>query len=239
MARTRAKPWSEILTEFRKRHGDRYDYSQVEYVNLSEKITIGCQQHGAFAQRSYCHLQGHGCPRCKYERVSANQRLTLDEILFRFHRCHGDRYDYSRVVQVRNCGHKVTIRCVRHGSFRQSVADHASGRGCPACRESRGERRLAKVLQQLGFDFVREMRFRSCRDVKPLPFDFFIPAENTLIEYDGAQHSVPSKRFNLPVIRKHDSIKTDWARRRGFSLIRISHEQYDHIPVILKSALAP
>lgn len=83
------------------------------------------------------------------------------------------------------------------------------------------------------------MRFRSCRDVKPLPFDFYIPAEKTLIEYDGAQHSVPSKRFNLPVIRKHDAIKTDWARRRGFSLIRISHEQYDHIPVILKSALAP
>lgn len=238
MAQTRTRPWHEILVEFRERHGDRYDYSQVEYVNLSRKIAIVCPQHGPFVQRPYCHLQGHGCPHCKYERFSANQRLTLDEILSRFHQAHGERYDYSRVVQVRNCGHKVTICCLEHGSFRQSVSDHASGRGCPTCRESRGERRVARVLEMLGVPFVRQQRFPSCRDVKPLPFDFFVPSESSLIEYDGAQHIVPSKRFNLPIIRRHDAIKTDWAQQRGLSLIRISHEQYGQIPKILGAAFA-
>lgn len=233
MAQTRTRPWREILAKFRRRHGDRYDYSQVEYVSLSRKITIACPEHGPFAQRPYCHLKGHGCPRCKCEALATDQRLTRDGILDRFQRVHGDRYDYRHVTPVRNVGSKVLIVCRSHGPFCQSVQDHARGRGCPVCRESRGERRVAQALEELGVPFVRQQRFSTCRDSKPLPFDFFIPSEQLLIEFDGAQHVIPSKRFNLPVIRKHDAIKTDWARRRGLSLIRIPHTDYDQIPKIL------
>ena len=238
MAKTRTRPWHEILVEFRERHGDRYDYSRVEYVNLSRKVTIVCREHGPFEQRPYCHLQGHGCPQCKYERLSANQRLTREEMLSRFRRVHGDRYDYSRVIQVRNCACQVTIVCPHHGPFRQSVSSHASGRGCAACQESRGERRIAHELNRLGLPYVREQRFATCRDVKPLPFDFFLPTENALIEYDGTQHFVPAKRFNIALIQKHDAIKTEWAARHGQRLIRIPYHCFSQIPEILATTLS-
>lgn len=82
---------------------------------------------------------------------------------------------------------------------------------------------------------MREQRFPSCRDIKPLPFDFFVPAENSLIEYDGAQHFVESERFDLAKIQRHDAIKTEWARRHDLPLIRIPYDRYDTIPDILKT----
>jgi very-short-patch-repair endonuclease len=233
MAKSRARPWGDVLQQFREVHADRYDYSQVRYANLTRKITIVCREHGPFRQRPYCHAAGHGCPRCKYERFSAAQRLSLEEILQRFREVHGDRYDYSRVVQVKNCTHQVTIVCSAHGPFRQSVAHHARGAGCPACGESRGERRVARTLDRLGRAYIREKRFDTCRDVRPLPFDFFLPAERTLIEYDGRQHFVESDRFDLVAIQRHDAIKTDWAQRHGMRLLRIPYHRFHAIPQIL------
>lgn len=236
-ARHRATPFAQVLAAFRQRHGNRYDYGQVQYVNLSRKITILCPQHGPFEQRPYCHAAGHGCPRCKYEGFSAAQRLTLAEILHRFAKVHGDRYDYRHVTSVRNVLCKPLILCRQHGPFRQSVLKHAAGQGCPACRESHGERRVRFALEEMGLPYVREMRFSSCRDQKPLPFDFFVPSRRYLIEYDGPQHYVPSARYDLATIRRHDAIKDAWALNRGFSLIRIPYGRFRDIPDILRAAL--
>lgn len=45
-------------------HGDKYDYSKVEYINASTKICIICPEHGEFWQTPMAHLRGHGCPKC-------------------------------------------------------------------------------------------------------------------------------------------------------------------------------
>ena len=57
-----------------KTHGDRYDYSKVEYVNAKTKVCIICRQHGEFWQDPSKHIKGRGCPKCRKshleERVS-------------------------------------------------------------------------------------------------------------------------------------------------------------------------
>lgn len=45
-------------------HKGKYDYSMVDYRSCREPITIICPKHGAFHQKPYAHLQGHGCPFC-------------------------------------------------------------------------------------------------------------------------------------------------------------------------------
>ena len=45
-------------------HGDKYDYSKVEYVNRQKKVCIICPKHGEFYQSPESHVQGHGCIRC-------------------------------------------------------------------------------------------------------------------------------------------------------------------------------
>lgn len=45
-------------------HGNRYDYSKVNYVNQNTKIEIVCPEHGSFYQIPSSHLRGSGCPIC-------------------------------------------------------------------------------------------------------------------------------------------------------------------------------
>ena len=46
------------------KHGDKYDYSLVDYDGCREYIKVVCPEHGVFEQVPYYHLAGNGCPDC-------------------------------------------------------------------------------------------------------------------------------------------------------------------------------
>lgn len=46
-------------------HGNKYDYSKVDYKNTKTKVCIICPEHGEFWQTPCAHMQGQGCPQCK------------------------------------------------------------------------------------------------------------------------------------------------------------------------------
>ena len=69
----------EFIEKAKKIHGDRYDYSKVDYKNNREDVIIGCLIHGDFPQRPDGHLQGHGCPKCTHI-VSKPSQEWLDSI---------------------------------------------------------------------------------------------------------------------------------------------------------------
>jgi hypothetical protein len=50
-----------IANEFKKVHGNKYDYSKFKYSNNKTNSTIICSQHGEFLQSPWTHLKGHGC----------------------------------------------------------------------------------------------------------------------------------------------------------------------------------
>ena len=54
----------EWIALARKVHGNKYDYSKVEYLNNKVKVSIICPIHGEFTERPSHHLDGHGCSRC-------------------------------------------------------------------------------------------------------------------------------------------------------------------------------
>jgi hypothetical protein len=53
-----------FITKAKKIHGDKYDYSKVNYVDSKTKVCIICPEHGEFWQRPDMHLSGHLCPFC-------------------------------------------------------------------------------------------------------------------------------------------------------------------------------
>ena len=59
-----------------ERHGDRYDYSLVEYKNISSKVSIICKEHGIFIQNSKNHRDGQGCPKCYGNRNLAKKEFV-------------------------------------------------------------------------------------------------------------------------------------------------------------------
>lgn len=72
------------LEEFIKRaqevHGDKYDYSRVEYKSARDYVNIICPRHGVFRQRAYIHLNGSGCIKC----VKASKRSKGEKELFEY-----------------------------------------------------------------------------------------------------------------------------------------------------------
>ena len=108
-------------------HGNRYDYSQVEYVNNRTYVTIICREHGSFPQTPDSHFAKHGCPDC-----AGLKPLTTETFIERAIAVHGDRYDYSQVEYVNNKTY-VTITCPEHGPFPQKPNSHLATQGCPDC----------------------------------------------------------------------------------------------------------
>ena len=137
------KTKEEFIKEARKVHGDKYDYSKIEYVNNATKVTIICPKHGhdEFWQTPKSHLQGHGCPKCANESNGERCRSSKEDFIKKTRKEHGDKYDYSKVEYV-NCDTKVCINCREHGEFWQTPNNHINGSGCPKCDvENRSDKR--------------------------------------------------------------------------------------------------
>lgn len=62
----------EIIEEFKKIHGDVYDYRNVIYTKGLDKVNIICKQHGEFNQTPKRHKSGEGCPKCGIIKSSTN-----------------------------------------------------------------------------------------------------------------------------------------------------------------------
>jgi len=122
-----------FIERSRLAHGDRYDYSQAQYINNLLPIVIICPSHGPFMQRAAHHMDGHGCPRCKADLTIARCTDTLDSFIVKARTVHGETYDYSSVSYTRS-NQRVEIICPTHGPFWQTPNSHVSSKsGCPKC----------------------------------------------------------------------------------------------------------
>ena len=116
----------EFIERAKKVHGDKYDYSKVEYVNAKTKVCIICPIHGEFYIKPHNLLNSKGCYKCGRESSGSKQSLTTEEFIKRARKIHGDKYDYSKVEYVNN----HTDICIIHpkyGEFFQSPSTHLKG----------------------------------------------------------------------------------------------------------------
>jgi len=122
----------ELIEYYKQVHGDKFDYSKVNYVNSTTKITVICKIHGEFGINPKHHKNGVGCKKCYFESKS----IKKSEFLIRAINHFGDIYDYTHfeVLPARN--EKVPIKCKTHNIvFLQEPRNHMRGHtGCPQCK---------------------------------------------------------------------------------------------------------
>ena len=224
------KTTEEFIVESKKIHGNEYDYSLVKYVDEHTKVNIVCKKHGIFSQRPYGHTDEKGCPKC------SGKNKTTEDYINQVKLIHGDKYDYSLAEYIDNKT-KIKIICEKHGVYEQMPYDHIDGCGCPRCNESKGELVITNYLKTNGFVFIREKGFDDCRNINKLPFDFYLPNHNALIEYDGLHHYKPLDYFGgVEGFKKQqlrDNIKNEYAKNNNINLLRIRFDEYKNINEIL------
>lgn len=122
----------QFIEKARSVHGDKYDYSLVNYSAWDKEVLIICPKHGEFNQRSNTHLNGSGCQSCAKESRTKKKVIPFSEFERRANHLHNNTYTYIESSYVRVID-KLTIVCPLHGEFRQTGNKHLCGRGCPKC----------------------------------------------------------------------------------------------------------
>ena len=127
------KTKTTLIEDFKKAHGDYYNYDKVEYVKGISSVIITCPIHGDFPQTPNSHKAGKGCSKCKvFKAKETFIKKANKNLIFDFNRIHNNFYSYDNVVYEKS-SLRVIITCPIHGDFPQTPNRHKLGKGCPDC----------------------------------------------------------------------------------------------------------
>ena len=197
-----------------------------EYIDSNTPILHHCliDEHKWKASPSHT-LRGTGCPKC-----GGSLKLTNEEFVAKLAQVNPD----IEALEEYNGGkNKIAFRCKIDGHVWETRPDGTlDGKGCPKCQETKGEKSIRHWLEDQKIEYVYQKTFDDCKDKKVLPFDFYLPDHNILIEYDGEQHFEPIDFAGrgeewalqqLKITQRHDNIKNIYCQQNNIRLLRIPY----------------
>lgn len=202
----------EWIEAVKRVHGEKYDYSKVEYKKSSEKVCVICPNHGEYYITPNHHLRGVGCPKC-----GGSFKSNTDSFIKRAGKVHDNYYDYSKVNYI-NSKTNVCIICPRHREFYQTPLHHLSGQGCPKCSStySKAEDEIMELLTELN----PQHNNKTILNGKEI--DIFIPSLKIGIEYNGLLWH--SEKYGKD--RSYHIGKLNNCNRNGVELIQIFEDEW-------------
>lgn len=124
----------QFIKKARKVHGDKFDYSLVEYTHSRKPVMISCSnpEHSPFSQTPYYHLRGRGCYKCNTEVTSGKRKAKLIDYAKKIDDLYDNRFDTSKVNALTR-DEVVSVGCPIHGYFDIKVGNLLRGNGCKKC----------------------------------------------------------------------------------------------------------
>jgi Zn finger protein HypA/HybF involved in hydrogenase expression len=174
------KTSDDIKNQIRLVHGDRYDLSEVNYINSKTPIMLKCPTHGTFSVMppNIINRKSVGCLKCHGKDV-----FDASDFIEKARRIHGSKFDYSLSLYV-DAKTRLKILCNKHGEFLQTPETHlASTVACPKC-SSRASAIEKAWLSSLG---IPNLKFNHKIKVGQRRFfvDGFDENTNTIYEFNG------------------------------------------------------
>lgn len=148
----------EFLKRAKNIHNNAYDYSKTLYKNYRSSVVIICKKHGEFLQTAGAHLSGEGCPICGKKLAAKKHTSSIDKLLKKFKKVHGDAYLYDFGSAKKQTDY-ITITCKKHNYiFKQRICNHILGHGCPLCNggvnlKTEGFCKKANVIHNGKYDY--------------------------------------------------------------------------------------
>lgn len=213
MAAKRSHSLDEFIKKARLVHGDKYDYSLVEYKNSKSSISIICSSHGLFKQQAGSHLSGNKCPDCALIKRAKVRTKTFSEFLKDAIAIHGNKYDYSLCEpHYKNARSKIPIKCKKHGVYYQQASKHtAVKQGCVHCGNDKNKQphydtkefiKRAKKIHGNKYDYSLSEYKGSCKKIK-----IICPVHGEFMQYASvhlANHNCPS--CSIESVRSKNSL---------------------------------
>ena len=215
---------------------ENYKLLSKKYINNLQKLKIKCPKNHIYKVKWNYFQQGKRCPFC-VGGVKHTYKYVKKQI---------EKENYKLLSKnYKNNNQKLELKCPRGHTYITTWASFQIGVRCSKCFKSKGEAKVYAILEKYSILFEIQKRFKECRDKNPLPFDFYLPNQNTLIEFDGIYHYKPifnrnNKELALKKflnIQKHDEIKNKFALDNNLNLLRIDYVNFKNIEDIIKNKI--
>lgn len=155
----------EFIDNAVKKHGDRYNYDKVKYINNHTKVKIYCKIHDYFDQNPKSHLRGAGCRFCGYILMGNHHRQDLNIFIDKSKQLYGDKFNYDK-VEYKNNNTKIIITCtICNIDFIQIPMNHLKTDrlgGCPKCFSINISNKLRNTKEQFIEKAVIKYKNKFC-----------------------------------------------------------------------------
>lgn len=199
------------------------------YINCKEPLKIKCSQGHTYNQSFENFKLSTNCEYCdnKTRKFSYNYVKGYIE-------CYGYFLISEEYI---NKDALLDIKCDKGHEYKASFHNFKAGCRCPICNESKGEKSVKKILNKYSIEYILQYKFKDCKFKQMLPFDFYLPNYNILIEYDGIQHFEIIEFFGgldgFIDTKIRDTIKNEYCKKNNIPLIRIPYWEKENIEQIL------
>lgn len=173
----------EFMNRSNITHDNKYDYTEVEYVNAHTPVTIICPIHGSWKQRPQDHYEGGGCLQCGIiSRGKTKSANAYKKFLITANEFHGGKYTYLHETFA-GMTKLMSITCPIHGEFTQ-VPDVHRRAGCQRCGHGPISEASQDWLNSLAVDKAdREQLIKIGQ--RKFKVDAYNKDSNTIYEYWG------------------------------------------------------
>lgn len=217
-----------------------------KYKSSYEKIKIKHLECGhIFETTPNYFLSNTGCPKCNYENLLKRLTKPIEDFQKSLFDIHGN--NISLVGNYINMYTKCDFICNICGNVWSAaplnVTHKTNPTGCPNCKRSKGERKIYIFLNKNNIENIQQKKFDGLVGIgnNPLSFDFWIPLNNILIEFQGKQHYEPVEVFggqkSFDIQQEHDKRKRNYAKDHNIKLLEIPYWDYENIENILSKEL--
>lgn len=220
--------------------------TEDDYVNSETPLKILCRKHGIiYCNAAHINNNKHICPQCAWDSLAKERKYSIDKVKKFIESKNNnvvlnpEEYINAKIQNLKVlCGKcKVNIFITSLDVYMRP-ATRCICKSC-ACIESAAEERIRHFLESQDINFIPQYTFKDCRDKNVLPFDFYLPDYNKIIEFDGEQHyrlaGFGGKSYESTV--KHDKIKNEYCEKNNIDLLRIPYWNENDIEDILKKEL--
>lgn len=197
-----------------------------EYITNATPILHKCIIHDVKWKATPVNiLRGHGCRKCGNEILASSKSKSQKQYVEDVKKINSNIFVIGNYI---NAHIPIKHKCLIDGCEWDARPNNIlSGKGCPICSESLGERKVREWLDKHDFIYECQKTFNDCRNIKVLPFDFYLSDCNTAIEYQGEQHYKPIDYFggekNYKMQQKRDNIKRDYCKHNKIKLLEIPY----------------
>lgn len=236
---------TELQQEVKKAIAENGHLEFVKWVNEKDSngktifnVEIRCKDcERTFIRTVFIFVKGRkadgknpirDCPYCGKWHHSKDNESFLSSL---------DLNEFEPLEEYNGAHNKIKIRHRKCGFiFSITPANLNHGQGCPRCNRynSKGSKKIKEYLDNHNIIYEVEKKFDWAGRYR---YDFYIPQDNLLIEFNGEQHYRPIEFFlrsrSFEEQQESDRFKEAAAKEHGYNFLVIRYDEVDSINTIL------